>query len=115
FSTTNGPCPVDIQLVQDNANQYELADAMGTFQIVFASNDRVIINFTLTGKRNTVPKTGAFETGVTYDDTAPIAGVGQVATRNSVAMSCYDNFTFDLGADVQIIPCATDATGFRGA
>jgi hypothetical protein len=114
FNTTNGPCPVDLQFIEGGVNKHQIQDAMGTVRLIGNRADKLMWEFTLTGKRVIVPTNGTELSSVTYDDTVPIPVVGATATRNAVAIGCWTAFEFNAGAVVEAIPCGSDSTGWKG-
>jgi hypothetical protein len=92
--------------------------AAGTFKINLATGKRATIEWTFTGIWVTPtdsaiidPTYPGFETPTAE---IPLRAAGVQASFNSIAL-CYETATIDLGNEIMMRECATDASGFHSA
>lgn len=90
-----------------------LAGAMGTLRIVGDVGKPVVFEWTFTGKW--VPPIDATILAPTLPTIKPLIFQEATLTVAGSAPGCVNSLTIDLANDVQMRPCATDATGYESA
>ena len=86
----------------------KMSGAAGTAQLVFEAGKHVMINWTFTGKFESITD-GAILSGVSRPTNKPIVMAGQNISIGGATAACIQNIAVDLGNNVVARPCANEA------
>lgn len=112
--TSGGPNTIDTEYIEDG-NAVEILDgAVTALSITGSSNEIAVANMTIQGAYEGESGGNSFYS-YTPSTIVPPPFKGITATFNGVALDCPTNFTFDTGATGQLIECATQTDGYKGA
>ena len=99
--------------VYENGVKKFLAGAMGTFKLVFTSGQPVVIEWTFTGVWQA--PVDATTLAPTYDAILPLKFSSATMTIGGSAPGCVNALTIDVGNNVVMRECATNASGLETA
>ncbi len=110
LSTT--PRSLTMGVYQDNNGlKKSLVGATGNVRFSFAAGQMVVLEFAFSGVWQDVIDNASLPEP-NYPDDLPLSCLGATMTLGGVSIPCWASLAIDLGNEVSLRPCATQAKGF---
>lgn len=111
-TAADSPRSLTMGVYEDNAGlKKTLAGATGNVRFAYAVGQMVVLEFAFSGVWQDVVDNTTLP-APDYPDDLPMSCLGATMTLGGVAIPCWASLQLDLGNEVSLRPCATQAKGF---